>query len=126
MTQIEELSIADLRSATTVAAGTTTTRLIGTAEATATEQLHAFFDRLHQTCLGDNTRELVVDLSDVEFMTSACLKQFVTWFTAIEATPEDSQYKVRLRGSKGRPWQRRSLNALACFSVELITLEWND
>lgn len=123
---VEELPAGDLRSSTELKDGVVTVRLSGSAEVTATEALGAFFVRVHAATLEAHAKEVRVDLQDLEFMTSACLKTLLTWFDKIQRTPAESQYKVRLQGTKKRPWQSRSLAALSCFSMRLISVDWMD
>jgi hypothetical protein len=127
---LEDLSTPDLHGSVTVQeatadkASTLTVCLIGSAEASSTEPLQHYFSRVHQAALDGKVSDVCVDLRGLEFMTSACLKQFLTWFRHIESLPTDDRYKVRLLGSKKRPWQGRSLHAIVAFCVDLISVEW--
>jgi hypothetical protein len=120
---VEELSTPELRSATVIAQSAMV-QFTGSAEASSTALLQSFLDGVHRALLDAKASEVVVDLCNVEFMTSACLKQFLTWFMSLKNSAD--QYTIRLRGNKKRPWQRRSLNALACFSTSLIAVEWEE
>ena len=124
---VEELALPDLQSRTKVAAeGTTTATLAGTAESGAAEPMRAYFARLHSAAITAKSTEVRVELVALEFMTSSCLKELLTWFATVEsAQQEGATYKVRLRGTQKHSWQRRSFSALAAFSSNVV-VDWGD
>jgi hypothetical protein len=71
----------------------------------------------------ETPREVAVEMRELEFMNSSCFKLFVNWISNIQALDEDHQYKVRFVANPDMHWQRRSLDALRCFAVELITVD---
>ena len=56
-------------------------------------------------------------------MNSSCFKSFVTWISDVSELEPDKQYKIRLLSKPEMHWQRRSLHALRCFAVDLISIE---
>jgi hypothetical protein len=64
----------------------------------------------------------VVDFRAFDFMNSSCFKAFVTWIGLVQEL-ESGQYKIRFLSDEGKHWQRRSLDALRCFAVDLIQIE---
>jgi hypothetical protein len=66
---------------------------------------------------------VVVDFSRLEFINSACLKRFVTWISHVRDLDATAQYQIRLVANERVPWQRRSMSALRCVAVRLVSLE---
>ena len=79
--------------------------------------------RLHTRCVGESVREVAVDLRGLEFMDSSCFKTFVTWVSSVRDLPPGGQYKIVFFSDPKRHWQARSLGALACFAVDLISIQ---
>ena len=80
-------------------------------------------DIVHDDAKRETPSEVAVDLRSLEFMNSSCFKCFVTWISNIQTLDEDRQYKVRFVANPEMHWQRRSLDALRCFAIELITVD---
>lgn len=98
-------------------------RLVGNADMAAKEGLDALLPRLHQEALALSATEVSVDFRELEFMNSSCFKSFVTWISDVSELSPDKQYKIRLLSKPEMHWQRRSLHALRCFAVDLISIE---
>ena len=97
--------------------------LVGTADLTVKTQLDQFLRQVHseaQRCLAE---EVTVDVRQLEFMNSSCLKSFVWWISTVQEQPGDSKYRIVFVSSPSVYWQRRSLNALACLANEIISIQ---
>ena len=103
--------------------GRITACLRGNADLRAQESLKAFLPAIHAEAMRLEVREVVVDLRALEFMNSSCFKALVTWVTQVQELPEERRYGIRFRSSAQLHWQRRSLNALRGFAIDLIQLE---
>jgi len=123
MNGITEISNADLRTRTEVDRASVTTKLLGNAETESSRELAAYLGALHQLASEWKLREVVVDLRALEFMNSSCFKTFVGWISSLQDAPVDLQYKVRFLADEKKHWQRRSLDALAGFAMDLIHVE---
>jgi len=97
--------------------------LSGTADLRVTEDVERLLSSVHERVLGEALEEVKVDLRSLEFMNSSCFKSFVTWISQVQDLPEAKQYRIRFISSPAILWQRRSLNALACFAAHLVTIE---
>jgi len=64
-----------------------------------------------------------VDLRQLEFMNSSCFKIFVAWLAQLRDLDAAKQYKIQIVSNPNLLWQRRSLAALSCFAVDLVTIE---
>lgn len=67
--------------------------------------------------------EVVVDIRQVSFLTSSCLKDFLKWLQSVQELPSGQRYRVRFRFDPEITWQRSSLPALKAFAEDLVTLE---
>jgi hypothetical protein len=97
--------------------------LTGTADLTVKAQLDHFLHDVHteaQRCLAE---EVTVDVRQLEFMNSSCLKSFVWWISTVQEQPGDGKYRIVFVSSPTVYWQRRSLNALACLANEIISIQ---
>jgi hypothetical protein len=97
--------------------------LTGTADLTVRSQFDRFLREVHaeaQRCLAE---EVTVDVRQLEFMNSSCLKCLVWWISAVQEQPGESRYRIIFVSSPSVYWQRRSLNALACLAEDIITIQ---
>jgi len=97
--------------------------LVGTADLTVKSQLDHFLREVHseaQRCLAE---EDTVDVRQLEFMNSSCLKSFVWWISTVQEQVGDGRYRIVFVSSPSVYWQRRSLNALACLANEIISIQ---
>jgi anti-anti-sigma factor len=95
----------------------------GTADTETRADLDRYVKQLHGEALRLRVPAVVLDLRDLEFMNSSCLKILVAWLAQLRDLPTDQQYKIRIRSNPNLLWQRRSLAALSCFAVDLVTIE---
>lgn len=105
------------------AEGTIAVKLAGTADTAVRAELERYVKTVHEEAVRLRVPAVVVDLKELEFMNSSCLKIFVAWLAQLRELEPQSQYKVRIRSNPALLWQRRSLAALSCFAVDLVTIE---
>jgi hypothetical protein len=98
-------------------------RFIGNADMDAIAPLETLLPRLHAELLRVGAKEIEVDLRDLEFMNSACMKLFVNWVSDILDVPEEKRYRLRFRSNPEIRWQKRSLMALQCFTTDVVTVD---
>ena len=103
--------------------GTILVKLTGTADLTVRSQLDRFLHEVHSEAQRCRAEEVTVDVRELEFMNSSCLKCFVWWISTVQEQVNDSRYRIVFLSSPTVYWQRRSLNALACLANELITIQ---
>ena len=97
--------------------------LTGNADAQVTGAFHDLLTRLHPELVRLGVRFVVVDFRALEFMSSSCLRAFVTWISVLKDTDAGQQYRMVLRSNPELRWQRRSLNALAVIATSLVSVE---
>ena len=99
-------------------------RITGNAStAKAQKILEEFLVALHEEVRRLHVGQVVVDIRELEFMNSSCLKAFVSFIAVVQETPLPKQYHVQFLSNPEMRWQRRSLHALSCFAVNLVTVE---
>jgi len=98
-------------------------RCMGFAETTTVDGLAKELESLHAHAMRSGTREVLADVRELEFATSACLKEIVTWLRRVLELDEAQRYRVRFRSNPDFGWQRRSLGALAVFARDVVTVE---
>ena len=97
--------------------------LTGNADMRSALQLQDWLHALHGEAMRLNVSETVVDLRTLEFMNSSCFKGFLSWISEVRDGDAAHQYRIRFLSDPSMLWQRRSLHALSCFAVDLITIE---
>jgi hypothetical protein len=95
----------------------------GSADLTTQEQLSQFLKKMHEEVLRRHGRRVAVDFVNLEFMNSSCFKTFLTWIHDVQNVAADKRYHVTFLSNESLHWQKRSLNALRCFAVDLITIQ---
>ena len=97
--------------------------LTGTADLTIKSQLDHFLQEVHAEARRCQAEEVTVDVRQLEFMNSSCLKCFVWWIGTVQEQPGEGRYHIVFLSSPSVYWQRRSLNALACLANDIITVQ---
>lgn len=97
--------------------------LSGTADVTIRNHLDHFLHEVHQEAQRCRAEEVTVDMRQLEFMNSSCLKCLVWWVSTVQEQPTEGKYKIVFVSSPSVYWQRRSLDALACLADDIITVQ---
>jgi anti-anti-sigma factor len=97
--------------------------LSGTADITVRDQFDHFLREVHQEAQHCRAEEVTVDVRQLEFMNSSCLKCLVWWISTVQEQPVEGKYRIIFVSSPSVYWQRRSLNALACLAGDIITIQ---
>ena len=96
-------------------------RLTGTADVTAQQHLERLFDAAHAQALGLGVSQVQVDLRELSFMNSSCIKDVLVWLEKVRNA--EPRYLVTFLSSDAHPWQRRSLQALKQFARGVVSIE---
>lgn len=104
--------------------GTTATlSLMGTADAGTLPHVQAAVTAMRQQAEALRVSEVAVDMRELEFMNSSCFKCLITWLSDLLERPHAERYRIRFLSDPGKHWQHRSLRALSCFAVDLVTIQ---
>jgi len=96
--------------------------LIGNADLTVKAELDRFMTAVHEEARRIDAKEVVVDLRELEFINSSCLKSLVWWISSVNELAADRQYRITFLSSPAMYWQRRSLTALAGLASDLVSI----
>lgn len=121
--QLPKMAVPVLDVETTLADGVITAKFRGTADVEAQPDLQHFVKGLHSESTRVKATKVIVDFRELEFMNSSSFKIFVGWLAQVQDLPADQQYKISFMSNPNMHWQRRSLAALSCFAVDLVSIE---
>ncbi len=121
--QLPKLDVSVLAAEAGVADRVVTVRFRGTADVEAKPALDHYVAALHEEARRVGASKVEVDFRELEFMNSSSFKVFVTWLSQVQELPTDAQYRIHFLSNPNMHWQRRSLAALSCFAVNLVTIE---
>ena len=76
---------------------------------------------LHGEAMGLGLGEVVIELSDLDFINSSCLKAMVAWIYKVDT--QGRPYKIRLLRDADLHWQRTSLATLQRLAPEVVVIE---
>ncbi|MCX4239326.1 STAS domain-containing protein [Paraliomyxa miuraensis] len=96
-------------------------RLRGSAELGSKDLLDEFLASVFAA--SHDRREVVVDLSELEYMNSSALKSLVTWIVRVRDLPESRRHKIRFLSNPELHWQQRSLHSLVSMWSDVIEVE---
>jgi hypothetical protein len=97
-------------------------KLAGSAEMNVSKELEAFCQGVHQAALRYKTTASI-DLSELEFMNSSCLKCFATLVDKVQTSAGVDQYEIRFLTNPKKHWQSRSMTAIAAMGSDVVKLE---
>jgi anti-anti-sigma regulatory factor len=96
-------------------------KLIGSADNATAAGLGRLFEDLHVDLVDKQATQIVVDMRDLDFLGTACVKELVGWIEKLEDLA--GRYTIKLRSNPTIAWQRTTLPALSCFDTALVTVE---
>ena len=96
-------------------------RFAGTGEAEGAEVLDRFLGQLHAYTLAHSLGEVTVELHELEFINSSCLKAMVAWIYKVDH--EGRPYKIRLVRDAALHWQRTSIATLQRLAPEVVVIQ---
>jgi len=65
--------------------------------------------------------EIVVDVSELYFMNSSCLKAFASWIHQVDSS--QCPHRIKLLSNARQHWQRRSLDTPRRLAPAVIDIE---
>lgn len=98
-------------------------RFSGSADTRSQAAIEDLLSRVHDAATQRGADEVTVDFRSLKFISSSCLKAFVVWLSRVQSLAAERQYRIRFFADDSKPWQKRSLGAIACFAVDLVKIE---
>lgn len=120
---VETLKADDFAAQASTAERAILVSLTGTADLTVKDQLDLFLREVHSEAQRSLVDEVIVDVRQLEFMNSSCLKSLVWWITTVQKQPGERKYRIVFVSSPSVFWQQRSLNPLACLASDVVTIQ---
>jgi hypothetical protein len=96
-------------------------RFAGTGEAEGAKVLGDFLALLHDEATAQGLGEVTIELSELDFINSSCLKAMVAWVYKVDT--EGRPYTIRLLRDAALHWQRTSLATLQRLAPEVVFVE---
>jgi len=96
-------------------------RFAGTGEAEGAAVLDRFLGLLHRQALANDLRRVTLELEELEFINSSCLKAMVAWIYKVDT--EGRPYTIHLRRDASMHWQRTSLATLQRLAPDVVVIE---
>ncbi len=96
-------------------------RFSGVGEAEGAAVLDRFLALLHDQALSQQLSEVTIELQQLDFINSSCLKAMVAWIYKVDT--EGRPYKIRLRRDPSMHWQRTSLATLQRLAPDVVVVE---
>ena len=97
--------------------------LRGSADIDTALPLSTLVHQLHAELVSSTVRIVLIDISQLDFMSAASFNVLVSWVGLIQDLDPAQRYHLRFRSSSKILWQRRSLKTLSCFATDLIKIE---
>ncbi len=96
-------------------------RLSGNGDGEVVTPLDRTLKQLHDELAFSGARSVVVDLSDLYFMNSSCLKAFVSWIYKVRTSGKP--YQIRMQLNPRQRWQQRGLEPLQRLAPAIVFLD---
>lgn len=122
MDQLATISLPGFSATATFGGGDLLVRMNGNADLAAQPALGDFVRAVHAGALERGAARATVDLREVEFMNSSCIKELVSWLQLLLDLEPARRYQVRLQQG-AHHWQKRSLEVLKAFASDLVEIE---
>ena len=95
----------------------------GNADLEMLPQLGPFLKQVHSELCRARADFITVDLRELYFMNSSCLKSFITWVVSVSKLDTNSRYRIRFLSNSNLRWQQRSLESMQAFAPGLVDIE---
>lgn len=95
----------------------------GSADKEAEPLLPGYFRLLHTEVLRLGVGLVVVDIRELYFINSSCLKSIVMWIDLLNGTSSVERYRIRFVKDPKLQWQTRSFDALHRMCIEYVSVE---
>jgi hypothetical protein len=97
--------------------------LTGTADLTVKSHLDSFLHEVHAEAQRRQAEVVTMDVRQLQFMNSSCLKSLVWWISTVQERPGEGRYRIVFLSNPALRWQLRSLSSLACIASDIVTVQ---
>ncbi len=96
-------------------------RFTGNGDTEAVAPLDRFLKLVHEDMRAQACHEVTVDVCELYFMNSSCIKAFVSWVYGVKSGP--TSYRIRILMNPRLQWQARTFNTLHRLSPTHVHIE---
>jgi anti-anti-sigma regulatory factor len=96
-------------------------RLSGNGDGEVVAPLDRTLKQLHEELAFSGARSVIVDLTDLYFMNSSCLKAFVSWIYKVRTSGKP--YQIRMQLNPRQRWQQRGREPLQRLAPAIVFLD---
>ena len=96
-------------------------RFTGNGDMSVVHTLDGYLKLVHVEMQRLGLSETVVDVRELYFMNSSCIKAFVSWIYRVSTS--DSPYRIRFLANTRQHWQANTLGALARMAPAVVSIE---
>jgi hypothetical protein len=96
-------------------------RFAGAGDTEGVALFERFLGLLHEEVLGRGLKQIAVDLEQLTFINSSCLKALVSWIYKVDTGGRP--YTIRLLRNPRMHWQKSSLSTLQRLAPEVVIIE---
>ncbi len=82
-----------------------------------------FFKEVHQNILENNMKGVKVDITNLTFLNSSGIKEFVDWVIKLEDLSDDQRYKITFLCNPDLIWQESSISTIELLNSDYISKE---
>jgi hypothetical protein len=94
--------------------------LRGSADMEARPSLSQFVLQTHEEAERLTVTEVIVDVHELYFINSVCLKAFVVWIDLLVNTDPSNRYRLTFQVDSHLHWQDRSILALQRMAPDIV------
>ena len=95
----------------------------GTIEYTdPTESLEPYFNRIHANALKNQIKQVIIDLTNLNYINSSGITIFVKWIINLQHLPDDKKYTLKFICNPDHKWQKQSISMLAKTAPTIISI----
>lgn len=98
-------------------------QVTGNADLEMLPRLGPFLKQVHGEACRARAESVTVDLRQLYFMNSSCLKSFITWVVSVSKLQPQARYRIRFLSNSNLRWQQRSLESMQAFAPGLVDIE---
>ena len=98
-------------------------KLEGSSTVFQPDELRKYWKQIHEAALQAQVARVAVDIGALEFMNSSGFSTLIDWLASILELEKGNQYRVHFISNNEHAWQRRSMKALQCLAMDLVTIE---
>lgn len=87
------------------------------------EVFNPYLDKLHQSLVDNQVKEVVADFTNLSFLNSSGLKTLIRWIMQIARLDADKKYRINIKYTNKYSWQETSLTTFSSLVPDLVTEE---